>query len=170
LSGAELAANRADYLADILAHPLNDSFYRERTPDLSKIECPALVVANWGGLGLHLRGTIRGFMGIASREKWLRIQSGSYFHTFLQPQNVTLQRRFFDRYLKGMDSGWQGEPPVAIDIRAPGDTVKRTVCGTNWPLPQTRWTKFFLDAEESRLIPTRLARRQARAIRRAAKA
>src|SRR5499427_4756111 len=85
LSQAELAANRADYLGDVLAHPLNDSFYRERTPDLSKIEYPALVIANWGGLGLHLRGTIRGYMGIASREKWLKVQSGSYFHTFLQP-------------------------------------------------------------------------------------
>ena len=83
LSQAQLAANRADYLGDVLAHPLNDSFYRDRTPDLSKIEYPALVIANWGGLGLHLRGTIRGYMGIASREKWLKIQSGSYFHTFL---------------------------------------------------------------------------------------
>ena len=69
----------------MLAHPLNDSFYRERTPDLSKIDYPALVIANWGGLGLHLRGTIRGYLGIASREKWLKIQSGSYFHTFLLP-------------------------------------------------------------------------------------
>src|SRR5262252_6920994 len=85
LSQAQLAANRTDYLGGVLAHPLNDSYYRERTPDLSKIEYPALVIANWGGLGLHLRGTIRGYMGIASREKWLKIQSGSYFHTFLQP-------------------------------------------------------------------------------------
>jgi predicted acyl esterase len=69
LSQTELAANRADYLGDVLAHPLNDSFYRERTPDLSKIDYPALVIANWAGLGLHLRGTIRGYMGIASREK-----------------------------------------------------------------------------------------------------
>jgi predicted acyl esterase len=49
LSREELAANRADYLGDVLAHPLSDSFYRERTPDLSKIDYPALVIANWGG-------------------------------------------------------------------------------------------------------------------------
>jgi len=87
---------------------------RERTPDLSKIDYPALVIANWGGLGLHLRGTIRGYMGIASREKWLKVQSGSYFHTFLQPQNVAMQKRFFDRYLKGIDNGWENEPPVEV--------------------------------------------------------
>jgi len=56
LSQAELAAKRADYLGDVLAHPLNDSFYHERTPDLSKIDYPALVIANWGGLGLTCVG------------------------------------------------------------------------------------------------------------------
>src|SRR5262249_44144419 len=153
LSQAELAANRADYLGDVLAHPLNDSFYRERTPDLSKIEYPALVIANWGGLGLHLRGTIRGYMGIVSREKWLKVQSGSYFHTFLQPQNVAMQKRFFDRYLKGIDNGWENEPPVEVEIRAPGDTVKRVVRSTAWPLPETQWTRFFLDAANKTLGP-----------------
>jgi predicted acyl esterase len=153
LSPSELAANRVDYLGDVLAHSLNDSFYRERTPDLSKIDYPALVIANWGGLGLHLRGTIRGFMGIASREKWLKVQSGSYFHTFLQPDNVALQKRFFDRYLKGADNGWQNEPLVEVEIRGPGDTVKRTARGNAWPLPETQWTRFFLDAADKALNP-----------------
>src|ERR1051326_7032605 len=42
LPAEQLAQNRADYLADVLAHPLNDGFYRERTPDLAKIDVPAL--------------------------------------------------------------------------------------------------------------------------------
>jgi predicted acyl esterase len=153
LSAAELAANRVDYLGEVLAHPLNDSFYRERTPDLSNIHYPALVIANWGGLGLHLRGTIRGFMGIASREKWLKVQSGSYFHTFLQPKNVALQKRFFDHYLKGIDNGWQDEPPVEVEIRGAGDTVQRTARASAWPLPETQWTRFFLDAAGKTLNP-----------------
>src|SRR6185437_2784293 len=52
LTPEQLAANRADYPGEILAHPLNDSFYQDRTPDLSKIDHPILVVANWGGLAL----------------------------------------------------------------------------------------------------------------------
>jgi predicted acyl esterase len=153
LSPAELAANRADYLGDVLAHPLNDAFYRERTPDLSKIDYPVLVIANWGGLGLHLRGTIRGFMGIASRAKWLKVQSGSYFHTFLQPQNVALQKRFFDRYLKGIENGWESEPPIEVEIRARGDRVKRVARADAWPLPQTQWTRLYLDAVGKTLSP-----------------
>jgi len=153
LSPAELAANRADYLGDVLAHPLNDAFYRERTPDLANIDYPALVIANWGGLGLHLRGTIRGYMGLASRDKWLKVQSGSYFHTFLQPKNVAMQKRFFDRYLKGIANGWESEPAVEVEIRGPGDTVKRTARAGAWPLPQTQWTRFFLDAAPRTLAP-----------------
>ena len=116
---------------------------------------PALVIANWGGLGLHLRGTIRGYMGIASREKWLKVQSGSYFHTFLQPQNAAMQKRFFDRYLKGIDNGWENEPRVEVEIRAHGDTVKRVARSTAWPFPETQWTRFFLDAANKTLGPCR---------------
>ena len=151
LAPEQLAQNRADYLADVLAHPLNDAFYRERTPDLSKIDVPALVVANWGGLGLHLRGTIRGWMGLGSRQKWLKVQSGSYFHTFLQPRNVALQRHFFDRYLKGIDNGWESEPRVEVEIRAPGDSVRRVARSDAWPLPQTQWTRLYLDASQKTL-------------------
>src|SRR5215472_13828512 len=151
LAPEELAANRADYPGDVLAHPLNDDFYRARTPDLAKIDIPALVVANWGGLGLHLRGTIRGYMGLGSRQKWLKVQSGSYFHTFLQPKNVALQKRFFDRYLKGIDNGWESEPRVEVEIRAPGDKVKRVAKSDAWPLPRTQWTRLYLDAEKETL-------------------
>lgn len=146
LTPEELKANASDYLEDVLAHPLCDDFYKERTPDLSRIDIPALVVANWGGLGLHLRGTIRGFMGIASKDKWLKVQGGSYFHTFLQPKNVAMQKRFFDRYLKGLDNGWEEEPRVEVQVRAPGDTIKRTAAGATWPLPNVQWTNYWLDA------------------------
>jgi predicted acyl esterase len=151
LSADHLAQNRASYLEDVLAHPLNDAFYHERTPDLAKIDVPALVVANWGGLGLHLRGTIRGWMGLGSRQKWLKVQSGSYFHTFLQPKNVALQRRFFDRWLKGVDNGFENEPRVEVEIRAPGDSVKRVAESDAWPLPQTQWTRLHLDAASKTL-------------------
>ncbi len=66
-------------------------------------------------------------MGIASREKWLKMQSGPYFITFLLPETIAMQRRFFDRYLKGIDNGWEKEPRVEVELRAVDDTVKRTI-------------------------------------------
>jgi len=154
LTPDQLKANRVDYIANVLAHPTLDDWYRQRIPDLAQIGLPALVVANWGGLGLHLRGTIAGFLGIASREKWLKVQAGSYFITFLAPENVALQRRFFDRYLKGIENGWENESRVTVAVRAPDDTVQRSIAGSDWPLPETQWTRAYLDAANQDLMWT----------------
>lgn len=144
----ELEANRVEYLPNLQAHPLNDAWYQERSAKLERIDIPALVVANWGGLGLHLRGTIMGYRGLASRDKWLKVQSGSYFLTFLLPESVALQRQFFDRYLKGIDNGWEREPRIDVAIRAADDTVKRRVFDTAWPLTGTSWMRLYLDARD----------------------
>jgi len=151
LAPEALAANRVDYIGNLLARPLNGPWYEERSARLERIGIPALVVANWGGLGLHLRGTILGWLGIASRDKWLKVQSGSYFFTFLLPQNIALQRKFFDRYLKDIDNGWENEPKVEVAVRAADDTVKRVVSDTRWPLSETEWTRLYLDASSTSL-------------------
>jgi len=153
LSPETLAANREDYIANLLARPLNGPWYEERSARLERIGIPALVVANWGGLGLHLRGTILGYLGISSRDKWLKVQSGSYFFTFLLPDNVALQRKFLDRYLKDIDNGWENEPKVEVAVRAADDAVKRVVQDTQWPLRDTKWTRFYLDASNTTLAP-----------------
>ena len=154
LAPEDLAANRVEYIENLLARPLNGPWYEERSARLDRIEMPALVVANWGGLGLHLRGTILGWLGIASHEKWLKIQSGSYFLTFLLAESVALQRRFFDRYLKNIDNGWEREPKVEVAVRAADDTVKRVARDTQWPLTGTKWTRFYLDASSKELVAT----------------
>jgi predicted acyl esterase len=152
LAPDQLEANRVDYIANVLAHPTLDNWYSQRIPDLAQIDLPALVVANWGGLGLHLRGTIAGFLGISSREKWLKVQAGSYFITFLAPENIAMQRRFFDRYLKGVDNGWENEPRVTVAVRAPDDTVHRVITSGDWPLPGTEWTRAYLDTTSQSLV------------------
>ena len=148
LTESELAENRIDYIGNILRHPLDGPFYRERSPIFENIDLPALVVANYGGLGLHLRGTIEGFNQIASKNKWLKVQSGSYFLTFLQPENVELQKRFFDHHLKGVQNNWPQEPRVEVAVRSVHDTVTRTICAQNWPIEATKWKTFYLNATD----------------------
>ena len=121
----------------------------DATPDLSKINLPALVVASWGGLGLHLRGTIQGFVGIASREKWLKVQTGPYFATFFE--SADLQRKFFDHFLKGADNGWEKEPRVDLTVRSADDKIHRQLHATDWPVPGTRFVRLHLDASNRTL-------------------
>src|SRR5258708_37860125 len=146
LAPSELAANRVEYIENLLERPLNGPWYEERSARLARIELPALAVANWGGLGLHLRGTILGCLAIASKGKWLKVQAGSYFLTFLLPESVALQRKFFDRYLKGISNGWEREPKVEVAVRAADDTVKRVARDRRWPPAGTKWTALPLGA------------------------
>lgn len=155
LSEAERRANREEYVQNVLAHPLLDEWYAARSGDMTKIDIPAFVVANFGGLGLHLRGTIEGWRWISSKDKWLKIQRGSYFVSFFMPQNVALQRKFFDRYLKGLDNGWEGEPRVEIEVRSTDDGIARTVRGTQYPLEGTRPEKLYLDVVGKTLTTAR---------------
>ena len=161
LSAEELATNRVNYVQDLLDHPTEDAWYKARSADLSKIEVPTLVGANWGGLQVHLRGTLLGYTGIASKDKWLLLQRGSYFLQFFEPANVEIQRRFFDRYLKGDENAWADEPKVQMVVRSIDDDVERVVDAEDWPLPGAEEYRLHLDCSTGTLgadEPTAAAR------------
>jgi predicted acyl esterase len=152
LSDELLVGNRTDHPGAHRRHYLDDAWHRGRTPDLRKIKVPILSAGNWGGPGVHLRGNIGGFVEAGSQQKWLSMHIGTHFESFYLPQYVALQKRFFDRYLKGIDNGWDSEPPLRLEIRGVhgGASVRHE---REWPLQRTRWTKFFLDAERKTLGP-----------------
>jgi predicted acyl esterase len=144
LSDALLAGNRADHPEDLRRHPLDDAWYRERSPDLGRIDVPLLSAGNWGGQGLHLRGNIEGFVRAGSTQKWLFMHVGTHFESFYLPDYIAVQKRFFDHYLKGENNRWREEPQVQLEIRHPDRTERRGE--HEWPLARTQWTKFYLDA------------------------
>jgi predicted acyl esterase len=143
LSQEELAANRCDFGADILAHPLDDEYHRARSPDWSKVVVPFLSAANWGGQGLHPRGNFEGFYRAASPQKWLEAHGLEHWTHFYTDYGREMQLRFFDHFLKGADNGWDRQPPVVLQVRHPGERfVERAE--QNWPVPDTNWTKMHL--------------------------
>ncbi|HEY1969053.1 MAG TPA: CocE/NonD family hydrolase [Pseudonocardia sp.] len=50
--------------------------------------------------------------------------------------------RWYDHWLKGVDTGILDEPPVRYWVT--GANTWRT--GTDWPLPETVWTKYYLSS------------------------
>jgi predicted acyl esterase len=144
----QLEGNRTDYPADLLRHGLDDAWYRERTPDLSRISLPVLSAGNWGGPGVHMRGNIEGFMHVASKDKWLSMHVGTHWDSFYLPEYVeNVQRPFFDHFLKGENNGWDEQPRVQLAIRGPDSAPFRME--NEFPLARTQWTKFYLDAASS---------------------
>jgi predicted acyl esterase len=144
LGKEQLAANRADLGADILAHLFDDDYHRDRSPDWSRVDVPLLSAGNWGGQGLHLRGNVEGFVRAASRQKWLEMHGGEHWTSFYTRYGVDLQRQFFGHFLKGEDNGWDRRPPVQLQVRhVDGTFTERTEDA--WPLPRTDWTTLHLD-------------------------
>ena len=150
LSEEELEKNRVDLLKEVKEHPLFDEYHKELDVDWSKVTVPILSAANWGGAGLHLRGNIEGYVQAAAENKWLEVHGYEHWTHFYTPYGLDLQKRFFDYFLKGEENGWDQEPRVRLQIRYPGNKfVERTE--EAWPIPRTKWTKFYLDASDKSL-------------------
>ena len=149
LSDRELAQNRCDFGDEILAHPLDDAYHRARSPVWEKITVPLLSAANWGGQGLHPRGNFEGFQRAASPQKWLEVHGLEHWTHFYTDYGISLQRRFFDHFLKGEANGWERQPRVQLQVRHVDRFVERHEAA--WPIPRTQWTRLYLAAESHAL-------------------
>jgi predicted acyl esterase len=141
----ELEGNHGDLPGEILAHPLDDDYYRERSAVWEKVSVPFLTAANLGGVGNHSRGNYEGWLRAASEDKYLEVHGLEHWTHFYTDYGRELQLRFFDYYLKGVGDWKEAQPKVQINRRWPGNRFE--IAGsTDWPLPQTVWTPHHLDA------------------------
>ena len=84
------------------------------------------------------------------------MHGGSHWAPFYTDYGVKLQKRFFDHFLKGVDNGWEQQPPVQLQVRHPGERfVLRHE--NEWPLARTIWTNLYLDPEGMRLAAAPVA-------------
>jgi uncharacterized protein len=146
LSEKQLQINRSNPIQDVLDRPLDDEWYRERSADWSKVTVPFLSAASWAGFGLHPRGNFEGFTQAASQQKWLECHPGRHEEWFYTDYGIALQKRFLDHFLKGENNGWEKEPPVLLNLRKPFSDKFDVRKESSWPLPNTKWTKAYLDA------------------------
>lgn len=151
-SDEELASRRSPSWQTISSHPFDGAYYRERSADFSRIKVPLLSAGNLGGHGLHLRGNIEGFTQSASERKWLELHGGEHWAEFYTDYGVGLQKQFFGYFLKGEDNGWDSQPTIQMHIRDVhgGFTLRHA---SQWPLPETVWTRFYVDLKTGTLDP-----------------
>ena len=134
------------FLLMMFFYPLYDDNWRQFTnPLLEEIEVPMLSVGCLNDPDLHLRGNVNAFAAARGPRKKLLLYSGTHWGSAYQPWANRTVLRFFDHYLKGVDTGIEEEPAVDVELRTGSHTFTH-VYGNQWPLEQTQWTKFFLDA------------------------
>jgi putative CocE/NonD family hydrolase len=137
-----------DMMWNYMRNDLDSEYWRLCSAQWDKITVPLYSVGNWGGFAMHLRGNTEAFMLAASKHKKLRIHTGTHFHPFHSEEGRMDQLRWFDHWLKGIDTGIMDEPPVKLEIRT-GGTMERYAFRTEneWPLARTQWTKTYLQIQ-----------------------
>jgi predicted acyl esterase len=154
-----------DLLWQYMSHNLDSEYWRMCSAQWEKITVPLYSAGNWTSFALHLRGNTEAFMLAASKHKKLRIHSGTHFHAFYSEEGRMDQLRWFDYWLKGIDTGIMAEPPVKLEIRTGGGKGRYEFRFENeWPIARTQWSKMYLkierepsghaDATEGRLAAT----------------
>jgi predicted acyl esterase len=160
ISADELAANRHDQNIDSLNNKFRDDpYYASKEYHMGDIKVPLLSVANWGGIGLHLRGNVQGWTWAGSDLKYLRFITGRHDLPFYYKQEAELQRSFLDAFLKGDDrKGWSVKgklPPVDMVLRkgdmgvndAKSEQAYPRRTENEWPIARTLYTRFHLTPE-----------------------
>jgi uncharacterized protein len=138
LRSPDVGAN--SIVVDLIVNNLCNEFYKARSVDFENPTIPAYFGGDWGIYGMHLPGDIRAF------EKW----KGPKKMTIGPP--VYLDRpvyqyayeslRWFDHWLKGIDTGIMAEPKVNLFVVGTDEWKS----AEEWPLPEAKWTPFYLHA------------------------
>jgi len=158
-------ADRVPYLADWLAHPSYDDYWRAAAPRerYGAVTVPALNFGGW--YDLFLGGTLANYAGMraaggsAVARAHQRLVIGPWVHGYnggvyaernfgLMAHDgvadvTAMQIRWFDHWLKGQDNGVPADKPVRIFVMGADHWRDEDA----WPLPDTRYAHWYLHSD-----------------------
>jgi predicted acyl esterase len=139
-----------DLWALTVEHPHFDDYWRSKVAEFSAIDVPAFIVASWTDHGVHTRGTLEGWKGLGSQQKWLEIHGSKKWAYYYEPPSVARQAAFFDHFLKGEETELADWPPVRLHVRDRyAEAVQKPAA--SWPVEETRYERLYLDAANAGL-------------------
>ncbi len=134
---------------DVLLDPYDDEEIVEASERaIAAISIPAYIGSGWYGYTYktHLSGAQNYFATLTGRKR-LVLTGPAHLDRPLRALRAEALR-WYDHWLKGIDSGMLAEPPVRFWVMGANEWRS----AQDWPLTQTHWTKLFLNSWE-RLTP-----------------
>lgn len=135
------------------AHPFYDAYWKSKVARVADIDLPMLICASFSDQGLHTRGSFGIFREARSRRKWVYTHRSLKWDAYYARDVQELTRRFFDRFVKGEENGFDETPAVRLEVRSERDVVHEVRFEQSWPLERTRYEKLYLTGA-GRLDPT----------------
>jgi hypothetical protein len=133
------------YIFDLLLNPYDTvESVEESEANFSKVDIPMYTGSGWYSYSykLHLQGCQDLYANINTKKKMLLTGPAHLERPWHSFHGEIL--RWYDYWLKGIDTGVMDEPSVKYWLM--GANEWRT--GSDWPLPETQWTKFYLNSWE----------------------
>ena len=115
---------------------------------MTRIKIPTLLTGS-DHSGIHTMGSVRAWLEIPAKDKWLRWSAQQeWMDLWGVPDNNEELMRFFDRYLKGEQNGFeQSIPKVRMSVLNYGDTAPiHNIPYADYPIPDTQYREFYLSA------------------------
>ncbi|WP_448681172.1 CocE/NonD family hydrolase [Pseudomonas nicosulfuronedens] len=144
---------KEDILSEAQRYPLMNELWENKIPDFERITVPAYVVASYSNT-LHTAGTFRAWRRMASENKWLRVHNSQEWPDYYDEANVEDLRRFFDRYLKGQENGWEDTPRVRYAVHDFQGGDQLNVPADAFPPKEAISTRLYLDGATRGLSPS----------------
>ena len=142
------AAFSEDLLYNFMTHRMDSDWWDsvKARAQFDRITVPVYSSGNWGGWNHHLRGNIEAFVHCASEHKKLQMHIGGHTDAFYSDEGKNDLLRWYDYWLKDIDTGIMDEPPIKLCIR-----TSVTECEwrfeNEWPLARTEYVRYYLTDE-----------------------
>ena len=147
------AALSEDLIYNFLAHHMDSSWWDDvkARAQFDNITVPLYSSGNWQGWNHHMRGNIDGFVRSASTVKKLQMHTGGHVDAFYSDEGKQELLRWYDYWLKDIDTGIMDEPPVKLCIRT-GEAECTWRFENEWPLARTQYTTYYLTGESAGVV------------------
>ncbi|MDG2088370.1 MAG: CocE/NonD family hydrolase [Arenicellaceae bacterium] len=147
------AALSEDLIYNYMVHHM-DSDWWEQTKgrgQFDKIKVPFYSSGNWGGWNHHLRGNVEAYMLSTAANKKMQIHIGGHTDAFYSEEGKTELLRWYDYWLKDIDTGIMDEPPVKLCIRSSVNECEWRF-ENEWPLERTEYTTYYLSGDSAGVV------------------
>jgi hypothetical protein len=96
-------------------HPLYDKWWESKKIHTENIkDVPLYLFASYSS-ALHTNGSFNTFRTAKTTRKWLRVHPYQEWYDLYRPEINNELQRYFDRYCKGIENGWEHDiPPVRL--------------------------------------------------------
>lgn len=133
------------HIFNILIDPFDKEEVVEKSEaDFEKITVPTYTGAGWYGYTYktHLQGSQHWYREIKAPKKLMFAGPAHLERPFHSFHNEIL--KWHDHWLKGIKTDIMDEPPVKVWVMGANEWIY----ADDWPLPETKWTKFYLNSWE----------------------